>query len=41
MFIPRSPVRAQHARVNVQAPNNPAGAANLQALNNPAGALNL
>ena len=34
-------MRVQHAPANVQAPNNPAGAANRQALNNPAGAANL
>ena len=36
MFIPGTPVRVQHAPANVQAPNNPAGAADLQAPNNPA-----
>jgi len=36
MFIPGTPVRVQHAPANVQAPNNPAGAANPQASNNPA-----
>ena len=41
MFVPGTPVRVQHASANVQAPNNPAGAADLQALNNPAGAANL
>jgi hypothetical protein len=41
MFIPGTPVRVQHAPANVQAPNNPAGAADLQAPNNPAGAANL
>jgi len=41
MFIPGTPVGVQHAPANVQAPNNPAGAADLQAPNNPAGAANL
>jgi hypothetical protein len=41
MFIPGTPVRVQHAPANVQAPNNPAGAADLQAPNNPAGAADL
>jgi len=41
MFIPGTPVRVQHAPANVQAPNNPAGAADLQAPNNPAGVANL
>jgi len=40
MFIPGTPVRVQHARTNVQDPNNPAGAANPQAPNNPAGTAN-
>jgi len=40
MFIPDTPVRDQHASANVQAPNNPAGAADLQAPNNPASAAN-
>jgi len=40
MFIPGTPVRVQHASANVQAPNNPAGAADLQAPNNPARAAN-
>jgi len=40
MFIPGTPVRVQYALANVQALNNPAGAANLQAPNNPAGAAN-
>jgi len=41
MFIPGTPVGVQHAPANVQAPNNPAGAADLQAPNNPAGAVDL
>jgi len=40
MFILGTPVRVQHAPANIQAPNNPAGAADLQATNNPAGAAN-
>jgi len=34
-------VRVQHAPANVQAPNNPAGAADPQAPNNPSGTANL
>jgi len=41
MFIPGTPVRVQHTLANVQAANNPAGAADLQAPNYPAGAANL
>jgi len=41
IVIPGTPVRVQHAPANVQAPNNPAGAANLPAPNDPAGAANL
>jgi len=41
MFIPSTQVRVQHPPVNVEAPNNPAGAANLQGPNNPAGVAHL